>query len=300
MSTPIFYHPSQSVSGVRSFSASAGKPERFVELMTALRFHDYGPHNLGVSVSVTREDLYLAHSKDYIDGLFALTIPNGFGNCDSRIPESCLWTVGSLLSASRHALKYPESPVCAPVSGFHHAGYDSADGFCHVNGLMVVAAKLISENPKFKVAILDVDAHFANGTVDILNHRKDLTKNILHRNNGEHWCGMEDPDEWFIWLQECIDSINAFQPDLVLYQAGADLHIDDDLRNGLLDDRELIQRDRSVFFKIEAPVAWCLAGGYRNNPGGTIFTDPVLNTHRNTLDASNASYGIRKQRLESR
>ncbi|MCK5133954.1 MAG: hypothetical protein KAR40_17620 [Candidatus Sabulitectum sp.] len=40
--------------------------------------------------------------------------------------------------AAEMALRTGES-VCAPVSGFHHAGWNSAEGFCTFNGLVIAA-----------------------------------------------------------------------------------------------------------------------------------------------------------------
>ena len=53
--------------------------------------------------------------------------------------------------------------------------------------------------------------------------------------------------------------------DVVLYQAGADPHIDDPL-GGFLDDAQLARRDAVVFKGMRlrgVPVAWNLAGGYQ-------------------------------------
>jgi hypothetical protein len=54
--------------------------------------------------------------------------------------------------------------------------------------------------------------------------------------------------------------------DVLLYQAGADPHIDDPL-GGWLTDAQLAQRDRLVFEtcrELGLPVAWNLAGGYQS------------------------------------
>ena len=61
----------------------------------------------------------------------------------------------------------------------------------------------------------------------------------------------DDPDEFFLWLEEAIADINAQGCDVTLYQAGADMHIDDPL-GGLLDDAQMRQRDRTVFRKVRA------------------------------------------------
>jgi acetoin utilization deacetylase AcuC-like enzyme len=51
----------------------------------------------------------------------------------------------------------------------------------------------------------------------------------------------------------------------VLYQAGADPHVDDPL-GGFLTTAQLAERDRQVFAGLQAqgiPTAWDLAGGYQ-------------------------------------
>lgn len=69
--------------------------------------------------------------------------------------------------------------------------------------------------------------------------------------------------------------------DIVLYQAGADPHIDDSL-GGFLTTEQMAERDVQVFKGLKdrgAPVAWVLAGGY---------LDPlpkVIDLHVNTMRA---------------
>jgi len=250
---------------------------------------------------ITREEMYLVHSRSYIDGLFALTERNGFNNYDPRIPNSCLWTVGSLLSAARWAMENPHTPSCSPVSGFHHASFQEGSGFCSVNGLMIVAAKLLSENPGLRIGVIDADAHYADGTIDILQHFPSLDKQVLHFTAGQYFHGdnpREDALEFQAWLRSAIAETNAFQPDLVLYQAGADSHIDDDLNGGYLTTKQMQQRDRAVFRGVKAPLVFDLAGGYQKPTDGTIFTDPVLQLHRTTLRESDTSIAHRIELLK--
>jgi len=296
--TPLFYNPAMNVTGLDSFSPSASKPQRFAELMAHYRFRDYGPHAWGTVEPVSYEDLVRVHSHNYVDGVFAGNILNGFENNDPRVPESCLWTIGSLLSAARHAIKYPAVPVCSPTSGFHHAHWSSGGGFCTFNGLMVVAAKLIAETPGFKVAILDCDMHLGCGTEAILKKFPGLADNVLHHTAGKYFHG-DDPAtealEFQAWLHGVIEDINAFGPDLVLYQAGADPHIKDPL-GGLLDNSGLIQRDKMVFRGIQAPLVFNLAGGYQPSKNGV---DPVLEIHRNTMIESDLSIFTRERMFDS-
>jgi acetoin utilization deacetylase AcuC-like enzyme len=288
MHSPIFYDSRQNVAGLDSFSPSAGKPARFVRLMGHFNFPEYGTPHLAPVVPVDRRDLCLVHDTAFVDAVFAGTMTNGFNNCDPRVPESCLWTIGSLLAAARWALRNPLGAACSPSSGFHHAGVDFSGGYCTFNGLMVVAAKLINENPSLKIGILDCDMHHGDGTNDILHTHPDLARSIQHHTAGEQFNGENPADEaplFSIWLNSAIDELNAFGCDLVLYQAGADMHLDDPL-GGILDDAGMLLRDQTVFSRIKGGIAWNLAGGYRG--GKDIFSDPVLATHYNTLKAAQA------------
>jgi acetoin utilization deacetylase AcuC-like enzyme len=302
MLTPVFFSPEMNVDGLESYSPSAGKPKRFCELLAHHDFRSYGPESLGKVEPVTKEDLCLVHKPSYISGLFALREPNGFGNCDPRVPESVLWTVGSLLSASRHAMKYPVTPVCSPSSGYHHADYDSAGGYCTANGLIVVAAKLIEENPFIKIGIIDADAHYADGSFSLLKRHQRIGQQVLHFTSGQHFHGDDALEalDFQAWLHSVIKEMNAYQPDLVLYQAGADAWMEDPLQSGYLTEAQLIQRDRDVFQGIRAPIVWNLAGGYARSPDNSIFTDPVLRIHRSTLIESDKSVKVRETFFESK
>lgn len=71
--------------------------------------------------------------------------------------------------------------------------------------------------------------------------------------------------------------------DVILYQAGADPHVDDPL-GGFLSTAQLRERDRLVFVTANSlgiPIAWNLAGGYQVDSGGGIQS--VLDIHNNTM-----------------
>ena len=79
--------------------------------------------------------------------------------------------------------------------------------------------------------------------------------------------------------------------DFVLYQAGADPHIDDPL-GGWLTTKKMKERDMLVFSvakRIGVPIAWNLAGGYQQDEDGGIR--PVLDIHDNTMKECAAIYG---------
>lgn len=279
MTHPICYRPEMSVPGLDSYSPSAGKPEAFMSMARAAglakRVKTFRP--------VTREDLCLVHDPAYVDGVFNGSILNGFENNDPRVAQACLYTVGSLVAASRDAWA-SEQPVCSPTSGFHHARYASGGGFCTFNGLMVAAAKILLSDPKAKVGILDCDMHRGDGTEDILRHKPELARRICHQTSGRYFYGGECSGSFFAWLRSAITLLNAAHCEVVLYQAGADMHISDPL-GGLLTSAEMARRDDMVFSSLRCGVAWNLAGGYQSSQGTTELErlEPVLAIHRVTL-----------------
>lgn len=274
----LFYDERMTVDGVDSYSPSAGKPGRFAQLILSRDRYAY-LHEMGVVHPVSKDDLKRVHSPDYVDRVFAGQEPNGFGNTDPRVPEACLWTIGSMVGAVKAAaLQATGFPVCSPSSGFHHAGYADGGGFCTFNGLAVAAQLYLDKNPGHKVGIIDCDVHYGDGTADILSKVPELGARVVHHTSGRYFHEDADRLEFFHWLHESIDDINDQGCNVVIYQAGGDMHQDDPL-GGFLDDDDMALRDRLVFTRVRAGVAWNLAGGYRK-PKGDHW--PVLETHRRT------------------
>ncbi len=264
---PVFYDPRQ-VANATSYSPSAGKPAAVVESWRALGV----PLDIRTFEPVTRPQIKLAHSPEFVDALLDCQISNGFGNRSPAVAASLPFTSGSMLAAAREALRNGVGAV-SPTSGFHHAGYHSAGGFCSLNGLMVAALNL----PGVRVGVLDLDAHDPDGVRDIVAQLGPSIP-ILH--------GKGTPATAELWLQKLPALIvEAFiECDLLLVQLGADPHVEDDLGSGWLTSDQLRRRDRAVFRTCRAiglPVAWNLAGGYRRDSAGTIR--PVLDIHDPTL-----------------
>jgi hypothetical protein len=76
----------------------------------------------------------------------------------------------------------------------------------------------------------------------------------------------------------------AFAPDLIFYQAGADVHVDDPF-GGLLTTEQMRARDRAIFSlarELSIPLTWNLAGGYQIESDGSI--PRVIQLHLNTFE----------------
>lgn len=272
MSITVFYTP-RMVADSLGYSPSARKPEQAVQSWLQLGL----PMHIAQPQPATRDQLCLAHSPSYVDGVLSGQKPNGFGNCSAQVAASLPYTSGAMLAAARCALDNGYGAV-APCSGFHHAGYSFGGGFCTFNGLMVAACTLLQEGGAKRIAILDLDMHYGNGTDDIINHLG-LHNSIKHYTYAPQ---AKDAVAWLSKLDAIVDEL-CQGCDLLLYQAGADSHINDPL-GGYLSTQAMRMRDSIVFNAARnsgVPVAWNLAGGYQRLGNGSIR--PVLELHDNTL-----------------
>lgn len=281
MKIKVFYSP-KLISKVKTFSPSPSKPAKVVA--------DWKRHRLAIEVCkvkpVTAVMLCAAHSAQYVDDVLHGEVNNGFGSRDAETARSLLYTSGAMLQAAREAVSNGRV-ACAPVSGFHHAGYRFGGGFCTFNGLAVAAGVLHSLGTIKRAAILDLDYHYGNGTDDIISSlgwRKWLT----HISPG-----MEKKANAEKYLRHLPKAIAAYadKADVLLYQAGADAHVNDPL-GGWMTTEQLARRDEIVFKTARTmgvPVAWNLAGGYQQNKSGGI--PAVLEIHRNTMQKCIEVYG---------
>lgn len=265
----IFYSPQQSVTSNVSYSPSAGKPERLLA-----QWLERYPVQVVEPQPVSEAELCLAHDPAYVQGVLRGTRENGFGNRIPEVAASLPWTTGSLVSAARYVLEHG-GVACSPTSGFHHARYGSGHGFCTFNGLMVAAVLL---QPK-RVAILDCDYHYGDGTDDIIQRLQ--IEHVGHYTTGAR--KDNDADQFLLEIPEILDSLRG---EVLIYQAGADAHLWDPL-GGWMTSVQMRKRDRIVFeycHERSLPVVWNLAGGYQED------FQAVLDLHHATLEECLAVY----------
>jgi len=266
----VFYNAKQQVEE-RTSSPSSGKPRLVVE--------DWLAHNLSIEIvnfeALTPAEISIAHDPKYVHQILNQKRTNGFGSTSKEVATSLPWTTGSMVSAALWAFKTKES-VCSPTSGFHHSPYSSgAQGFCTFNGL-VIAAQMLRLNGAKRVGILDLDQHFGNGTEDI--KRKLDLKYLRHWTLGATDINADTAEGFLKDLPKIIKK-KFGKCDALLYQAGADCHVEDPL-GGRFTTEQLQRRDKIVFEtckQLSIPVAWNLAGGYQDPIG------KVLTIHRNTV-----------------
>jgi acetoin utilization deacetylase AcuC-like enzyme len=276
-SIPVFYTFAM-LARPNSFSPSAEKPEHVLAAWQAAGL----PLTVHGVTAATEDDLCLAHDPAFVRGVLDQTVENGFGDTSPDVAASLPYTTGAMIDAARSALE--AGVACAPVSGFHHAGYDCADGFCTFNGLVVTARKLLDEGIVKRVLILDCDMHYGDGT-DAIIKRLHLDEAIHNATFGRWFREPCQADAYLKRLHETVYRFGSY--DLILYQAGADVHVNDPL-GGVLTTAQMIERDRLVFEAARSsgtPLAWNLAGGYQEPLA------KVVELHVNTMRKCVRAYG---------
>jgi acetoin utilization deacetylase AcuC-like enzyme len=255
----VFYRDEQTVHVVDVFSPSARKPAIVVRAWQEV----FGASiELAAFRPLNERDFHAAHDRAYVRGVFSLAAANGFGTRSREVAGSLRYTNGSMVAAALHALEHREFAV-SPTSGFHHAGWAYGGAFCTFNGLMLAALAARAAGAA-RVAIVDCDQHYGDGTDDIIACLKAQSWLVHYTYGQQAYANAPGGAEFLADLKRVCGRV-ASEADLVLYQAGADPHRDDPL-SGSLSTAEMRRRNEIVFEAARAasvPLAWNLAGGYQ-------------------------------------
>ncbi|MCA1772187.1 MAG: histone deacetylase [Halomonas sp.] len=220
------------------------------------------------------------HTQAYLDALLNGTLDraaqrrSGFVWSDALVERVRLETGGTLLSLE---VALATGLACNSAGGTHHAHADAASGYCLINDLAVAAAHALAQGWAERVLIVDCDVHQGDGTARLFAGVPGVFTFSMHA--GHNFParkaqsdldvalpnGMED-DAYLAMLASRLPGLlAAYQPDVVLYDAGVDVHRDDRLGYLALSDAGLYQRDAYVLTccrEAGIPVAAVIGGGY--------------------------------------
>lgn len=289
----VIYAEKQVANSGSKTSPSASKPKYMAE---ALVKHEVISKIIEIvePEAVSLADIKRCHESVFVDEVMSLKRPNGFGTFKQSVVDSLPFTNGAMYTAAKIAVN-EKTPTAALVSGFHHAGYygfEKFGYFCTFNGLMITATKLVEEDGLKRVAIVDCDQHYGNGTDDILNIIDPERKKYINLTFGAFFCDPTQSKEYLEHFNVVRSALEEFKPDVILYQSGADVHENDPF-GGVLTEEQMIERDVRMFSiakELNIPIAWDLAGGYQVDPDGSC--NYVLKLHMNTFEACKKVYSL--------
>ncbi len=248
--------------------------------LPSLQFHQAPTTTDGV--------LALAHHPQYIH-----RVATGALSADEQRAIGFPWTpemversrrsAGATIAACRAA--FDEGVAVNLAGGTHHAHADRGEGFCVFNDAAIAARLMQAERRASRVAIVDLDVHQGNGTASILAKDESVFTLSLHgESNYPFDKAVSDLDialpdgtgdaDYLTALDRALDILfTRFDPQLIIYLAGADPHEGDRLGRLHLSREGLALRDTRVLDAAAArglPVAIAMAGGYGRNIEDTV------------------------------
>lgn len=266
-------------------SPSDRKPRAVAEALARSNW----PIELIAPEPISVANLSRVHDLSFIEDVLQMKRRNGFGSLSASVARSLVYTCGACYGSARVALR--DGVSASLTSGFHHAGPRASRGFCTFNGLMATAVQLLDEGRIERVAIVDCDYHYGDGTQAIIDANQ-LGERVLHVSFGSEYRRPEQAEAYLAAVSALHARFETFRPDIVLYQAGADVHVDDPL-GGLLGTEQMRARDRQVFRiarELAIPITWNLAGGYQVEADGSI--PRVVQLHLITFEEALQVWGL--------
>ena len=239
-------------------------------------------------IPATRDELAGAHSDEFLskvetDSLsfserVRLEVP-----LTGELREAMALSCGGTLLAARRAL---ERGVAVHLGGgFHHAYAGHGEGFCLYNDIAVAVRALQAEGAIERVAVVDLDVHHGNGTAAIFADDDEVFTFSMHQQNNYPFVkppsdldiALEDgtADGEYLGLLETAltDVLGESMPELIVYLAGADPYVHDQLGGLSLTLEGLRRRDRMVLERAverSVPIAVLMAGGYAHKLEDTV------------------------------
>jgi len=243
---------------------------------------------------VSREDLLLAHTADYIDrftsGRLSVEEERRLGFPWSELlVERSYRAAGGTSEAARFALDRGVAMNLA--GGTHHAFPGHGEGFCVFNDVAVAIRALQRDKKLDRALVVDLDVHQGNGTHAVFAEDPSVFTFSMHGDRNYPFrkvpggldVDLHDrmgDDEYLSLLMDALPRVIASaRPDLVVYLAGADPHENDRLGRLSLTFDGLARRDSFVLEQcreVGLPVVVTIAGGY----GKSI--DETVQVHVNT------------------
>ncbi len=199
-------------------------------------------------------------------------------------------SVGATIGACRAALHTGRGVNLA--GGTHHASSNRGSGYCVFNDVAVAARAMQTESRVKEVLVVDCDVHQGDGTAEIFSDDPTVFTISLHGANNFPFrkqisdldVGLPDGCEdvqYLDALKNALDQgFSACRPELVIYIAGADPFVEDQLGRLALSAAGLRARDRMIFERCDQagiPVATAMGGGYAKD------IDTIVSLHLETV-----------------
>ena len=192
------------------------------------------------AVPAAEEDITMVHDNVHIDavrheGLYSIAA----------------LAAGGAIQAAALGFEEPSFGLIRPPG--HHASSGSAWGFCYFNNIAIALAVLKKQKKIQTAYVLDIDLHYGDGTVNILEGKKWVTVHNVGAGTRN------------AYLDEITREMERCQADVIGISAGFDNHQED--WGGLLltgDYQEIGKMIRKTAIRLGSGCFGILEGGYNH------------------------------------
>jgi acetoin utilization deacetylase AcuC-like enzyme len=255
---------------------------KYQALYQALLATGLEPEAFSTPNPIAASELSCIHDKDYIDSI-----------CDGTITPQAMRRIGfpwSQTLVDRSLISVAGSRLCAELAlergialhlsgGYHHSRRSEGAGFCVFNDLAFTAQSMLKKGLS-KILIFDLDVHQGDGTAGIFSSEPAIITASIHCE--KNFPARKIRSDWDIGLaKHCHDAeyleavyqsletlLNWHQPELLIYDAGVDIHQQDELGLLNISTEAIYQRDLLVLRACRSrniPVAAVIGGGYQRD-----------------------------------
>jgi acetoin utilization deacetylase AcuC-like enzyme len=200
----------------------------------------------------TDEQLQRVHPAAYVSAIREASPEEGITHLDPDTAmnpftfQAALRAAGAAVLATDLVMRgETRAAFCAVRPPGHHACRARPMGFCIFNNVAVAARHAIHVHGVERVAIIDFDVHHGNGTEDIFQHDPGVLMASTFQHPFYPYSGTEDPAPNMVNVplaagagsrefreavrEAWLPALEAFRPQLVLFSAGFDAHVEDDM-----------------------------------------------------------------------
>lgn len=223
----------------------------------------------------TEEEMLLAHTPRHIQNLKLRNIQDPETPAHPNIYKIARLSAGAAIEAAKYSVEKRENTFSLMRPPGHHAGREEIMGFCYLNNAAIAAFNTLRLPGIERVAILDIDNHYGNGTQDIVRGNNRIIHVDLHAQGDyperpyaiEENCinfplpqGTEE-NEYINKLERGLDTIETFNPNLIIVSAGFDAFKDDPV--GALElEVSSYENIAKRIKELKKPICSVLEGGY--------------------------------------
>ncbi|GLJ05220.1 hypothetical protein SUGI_0014030 [Cryptomeria japonica] len=283
------------------------------------------PKDLVEPNEATKDDLLVVHSERYLNSLksspnvaYIIEVPPValLPNCilQQRVLQPFRKQVGGTVLAGKLAKE--RGWAINIGGGFHHCSGNRGGGFCVYADISLCIQFAFTHMEISRVMIIDLDAHQGNG------HEMDFARDervyILDMYNSEIYPQDFEARQYIQQRieissgtsnKEYLDRLdkelevarNAFEPELVVYNAGTDILSGDPLGRLEVNPEGVIMRDEKVFtFAQEkrVPIVMLTSGGYMKS-SARVIADSITNLSKKHLIDLNNKNTSSSQNIQS-